>query len=191
MKFGRTAPKQKSFFDNLREGGLGYLKTIKWKDMTPEQRRKVVIGVAGMLLLLIAAGLMTQNDEDMYRGTIKEFIDQSAVYDVNGVSKTTTSSAHQLVVEQTQKLNQTKARNYKTQINNVKTEIVSTKGNSMIATSRVESTEQIGQEKPRDFSHLFIFQGQKVGASWKISNLLEAEARTSNKTPKDEKSDKK
>ena len=187
MKFGRTKPKQKGFLDNLREGGLDYIKSIKWKDMTPEQRRKVILACSGIFILLIAMGLMTQNDEDMYKSTINEFLEQSAIYDVSGVSKTTTSSAHQLVVEQTQKMNQTKARNYKTQIDNVKTEIVSTKGNSMIATTRVESTEQIGQEKPRNFSHLFIFQGQKVGASWKISNLLEAEARLSNKTQKDEK----
>ena len=69
---------------------------------------------------------------------------------------------------------------FKTKINNIDSKIVSQKGNSIIGTARVDSIEQIGSEDPIKFTHLFVFQGQKIGANWKISNILEAEAKKIN-----------
>ena len=145
MKFGRTSPKKKGFFESLKSFDLKQLKEIRWKDLPPEQKRKVMLGAAAFFILLIVMGALTQNDEDMYKSTISDFIHESAVYNVNGVGKTTTSAAHQLVVSQTQKLSNTKARNYKTQVDDIKTEIVSQNGNSMIATARVDGTNRSGK----------------------------------------------
>ena len=152
--------------------------------MTPAQRRKIIFGGIIILLLILLLGLFTQNDEEMYKSNVGNFIERSALYDVQGTAKTTVSSAHQLVVNQQAKLKQTKARNYKTKVNKVESKIVSQKGNSIIGTTRVETTEQIGSNPAIDFSHLFVFQGQKVGGGWKIGNMLEAEAKKMNKGEK-------
>ncbi len=191
IKYGRTPSKKKSFFGSLKSLDFNQLKEIKWKDLPRDQKRKILLGSVAALIFLMLFGLMSQNDEDMYKSTIDTFLKESALYDVNGVAKTTTSSAHQLVIGQAKKITSTKSRNYKTQIDGVDTKIISSKANSMIATAKVNSTEQIGQEAARKFTHLFIFQGQKVGASWKISNLLEAEAKLQGSEPKDNKKDNK
>ncbi len=182
LKYGRTQPQKKTIWTALKSLDIRYLKSIRWQELPPEQKKKILVVGIVCFFFLLAFGLFSQNDEDMLKDTINEFIKESAVYNVNGVSKTTTSSAHQLVVGQAQKLNQTKGRNYKTLIDDTEINIVSKDGKSMIATAKVESTEQIGSEPPKKFSHAFIFQGQKVGATWKISNLLESEARLSNRS---------
>lgn len=176
-RYGRTVPHKKTFFEKIKTLDLKALKEIKWKDLTPAQRRKVILGGLCCFLLLLLLGLFSKNDEEAFKDTIVAFVNASSEYDVNATSKQTTSAAHQLVVSQANKLNSTRSRNYKTKVENVDTKIVSTKGKTMIATSRVDTIEQIGSEQPRNFTHLFIMQGQKVGASWKISNLLEAEAK--------------
>lgn len=186
FSFGRTNFKQsESIFDKLKKFKLQDLKNLKWKDLTPQQKKKVILGFVGVVLLLLFIGVFSENDEEAYKSNINSFIKESAAYDVTSTAKTTTSSAHQLIVSQSNKIKQTKAKNYKTKVNSVETKIASQKGNSIIGTTRVNTTEQMGNDTSQDFTHLFIFQGQKVGASWKISNLLEAEAKIQNKKASD------
>lgn len=186
IRFGRTQPKKQGLLSKLKGMNLKDLKNLKWKDLTPAQRRKIIFGGIIILLLILLLGLFTQNDEEMYKSNVGNFIERSTVYDVQGTAKTTVSSAHQLIVNQQAKMKQTKARNYKTKVNKVESKIVSQKGNSIIGTTRVETTEQIGSNPAADFSHLFVFQGQKVGGGWKIGNMLEAEAKKMNKASQSE-----
>ena len=181
LKFGRTDFQKQAFANKLKNFKLSDLKNIRWKDLTPAQRKKIIIGFIVIFVLILLCGIFTQNDEEAYKSNINKFISSSAQYDVQETAKTTTSSAHQLIVGQDNKIKQTKAKNYKTKVNNIETKIVSQKGNSIVGTTRVTTTEQIGNDADKDFTHLFIFQGQKVGASWRISNLLEAEAKVQNK----------
>ena len=46
---------------------------------------------------------------------------------------------------------------------------------------QVNSNEVRPNEEVKKFSHLFVFKSQKVGASWKVANMLEAEAKLMNK----------
>ena len=177
FKFGRTQFEPPSFFEKLKKMKLKDLKNLRWKDLTPAQRKKVIIGVIVFFVIILMIGMFTQNDEEAYKENVNNFVSKSAQYDVNATAKTTTSSAHQLIIGQADKLKTTKQKNYKTKVNSVESKIASQKGNSIVGTTRVNTTEQMGTEAPKNFTHLFIFQGQKVGASWKISNLLEAEAR--------------
>ena len=181
FKFGRTQFGPPSFFEKLKKMKLKDLKNLRWKDLTPAQRKKVIIGVIVVFVLILVAGIFTKNDEEAYKENINNFVAKSAQYDVNATAKTTTSSAHQLIIGQADKLKTTKQKNYKTKVNSIESKIASQKGNSIVGTTRVNTTEQMGTDAPKNFTHLFIFQGQKVGASWKISNLLEAEARIQNK----------
>lgn len=186
-QFGRTDFKrQDGLLAKLKNFKLQDLKNLKWKDLTPAQRKKVIIGVVIFIIIILLIGLFSKNDEEMYRDNINDFLQSSAQYDVQATAKTTTSSAHQLIISQATKIKQTKAKNYKTKINGVESKIVSQKGSSIIGTTRVKTTEQMGNDPSQDFTHLFIFQGQKVGASWKISNLLEAEAKIQNKATSDD-----
>lgn len=183
FKFGRTQPGMggESLIQRLRKMKLDDLKKLRWKDLTPEQRKKVIIFIVLLVLIILLIGIFKQNDDEAYQENINDFIKASSVYDVQATAKTTTSSAHQLIVGQTNKIKEAKSKGYKTKVNDVETKIASRKGNSMIGTTRVNTTEQIANEPSNDFTHLFIFQGQKVGASWKISNMLEAEAKIQNK----------
>lgn len=181
LKFGRTSRSPQSFMERLKQMKWQDIKNLRWKDLTPAQRKKIIIGVVVFFILLLIIGLFMQNDEDAYKANINEFVSKSAQYDVPATAKTTTSSAHQLIIGQTDKLKVARQKNYKTKVNSVETKIASKKGNSFVGTTRVNTTEQMGNEPAKDFTHLFIFQGQKVGASWKISNLLEAEAKIKNK----------
>ena len=180
FKFGRTSNNKLSFFDKLKNMKLQDLRQINWRDLTPKQKKQIIFGSIMFFVLLLLVGLFTQNNEEAYKSTINDFLNHSSKYDVQATAKTTTSSAHQLIVSQNSKLKETKARNYKTTIDNVDTKIVSEKGNSIIGTAKVQTTEQIGNEPSKEFVHLFVFQGQKAGASWKIGNLLEAEAKLAN-----------
>ena len=180
FRFGRTQFKPDSFFTKLRKMKLQDLKNLRWKDLTPEQRKKIIIGGIVVFIGILMVGLFTQNDEEAYKENVNKFISASAQYDVQATAKTTTSSAHQLIVSQANKIKTTKNKNYKTKVNSTDVKIASMKNNSIIGTARVYTTEQMGNEAAKDFSHLFIFQGQKVGASWKIGNLLEAEAKVQN-----------
>ena len=182
IDFGRTKFKNKGFLDKLKHMNIADLKKLRWKDLTPAQRKKVIIGVVVCFVLILLCGLLSQNDEEAYKENANNFIKYSAQYDVQNTAKATTSSAHQLIVSQDNKIKQTKAKNYKTKINSVDSKIVSQKGNAIVGTTRITTTEQMGNDAAQDFNHLFIFQAQKVGASWKISNLLEAEAKVQNKT---------
>ena len=141
--------------------------------------------MVGFVVILLLCSLLSQNDEEAYKENTNNFIKYSAQYDVQNTAKTTTSSAHQLIVSQDNKIKQTKAKNYKTKINSVDSKIVSQKGNAIVGTTRITTTEQMGNDAAQDFNHLFIFQAQKIGASWKISNLLEAEAKVQNKASSD------
>ena len=85
--------------------------------------------------------MFSQNDEEAYKENANNFIKYSAQYDVQNTAKTTTSSAHQLIVSQDNKIKQTKAKNYKTKINSVDSKIVSHKGNPIIGTTRITTTE--------------------------------------------------
>lgn len=181
FKFGRTQFEPPSFLEKLKKMKLKDLKNLRWKDLTPAQRKKVIIGVIVFFVLILMVGMFTQNDEEAYKENVNNFVAKSAQYDVNATAKTTTSSAHQLIIGQADKLKTTKQKNYKTKVNSVESKIATRKGNSIVGTTRVNTTEQMGTEAPKNFTHLFIFQGQKVGASWKISNLLEAEARIQSK----------
>ena len=184
FRFGRTQFKPDGFLEKLKKMKLQDLKNLRWKDLTPEQRKKVIIGGIVVFILILMIGLFTQNDEEAYKENVNDFIKASSQYDVQATAKTTTSSAHQLIVGQANKIKTTKNKNYKTKVNSVETKIASTKNNSIIGTARVNTTEQMGSEEAKEFTHLFIFQGQKVGASWKVGNLLEAEAKIQNKAEK-------
>ena len=177
FKFGRTQFEPPSFLEKLKKMKLKDLKNLRWKDLTPAQRQKVIIGVIVGFVLILMVGIFSQNDEEAYKENVNNFVSKSAQYDVNATAKTTTSSAHQLIIGQSDKLKVTKQKNYKTKVMSVESKIASRKGNSIVGTTRVNTEEQMGTEAPKHFTHLFIFQGQKVGASWKISNLLEAEAK--------------
>lgn len=188
QRFGRTNFNQgdKSFWDALRTFDFKSLKNFKFKDLTKKQRMQIMLGTCVLFFLLMIAGFFMSSNEKEFVATAEGFVKASAQYDVQKTAKFTTSAAHQLVIGQTDKMKQTKARNYKTKVNTIETKIVSQNGASMIGTSRVTSTEQMGVEQPIEFTHLFVWQEKKTGASWKISNLMEAEAKRVNKesTPK-------
>ena len=166
QRFGRTNFNKgdKSFWDALKTFDFKSLKQFKFKDLTKKQRMQITLGACVFFFLMMIA----------------------AQYDVQKTAKFTNSAAHQLVIGQTDKMKQTKARNYKTKVNTIETKIVSQQGASMIGTSRVTTTEQMGVEQPIEFTHLFVWQQKKTGSSWKIANLMEAEAKRMNKesTPK-------
>ncbi len=71
--------------------------------------------------------------------------------------------------------------NKQTNIENADIKIISQKGNSIIGTTRLITNEVRPNEEVKKFSHLFVFKSQKVGASWKVANMLEAEAKLMNK----------
>ena len=179
FSFGRTKFKPPSLFQRLKNMKVEDIKKLRWKDLTPEQRKKIIIGGVVFFLLLLFIGIFSQNDEEMYKENVNDFVKYSAQYDVQSTAKTTTSAAHQLIIGQANKIKAIKAKNYKTKINSIETKIASQKNNSIIGTARVNTVEQMGNEEPKNFTHLFVFQGQKVGAGWKIGNLLEAEAKLS------------
>ena len=188
QRFGRTNFNKgdKSFWDALKTFDFKSLKQFKFKDLTKKQRMQITLGACVFFFLMMIAGFFMSSDEKEFMATAEGFVKASAQYDVQKTAKFTNSAAHQLVIGQTDKMKQTKARNYKTKVNTIETKIVSQQGASMIGTSRVTTTEQMGVEQPIEFTHLFVWQQKKSGATWKISNLMEAEARRSNKeaTPK-------
>lgn len=177
FQFGRTSFQKQGFFDKIKNINFQQLRQLKWKDLTISQKRKIIGGIIVFLLCILLLGLFTQNDEEAYKSNVENFMKYSSNYDVQSTTKTTTSAAHQLIVSQNKKMKETKSKNYKTKIDKIDSKIVSQKGNSIVGTTRVETTEQIGSEQAQNFTHLFIFQGQKIGASWKISNMIEAEAK--------------
>ena len=176
QRFGRTNFNKgdKSFWDALKTFDFKSLKQFKFKDLTKKQRMQITLGACVFFFLMMIAGFFMSSDEKEFMATAEGFIKASAQYDV------------QLVIGQTDKMKQTKARNYKTKVNTIETKIVSQQGASMIGTSRVTTTEQMGVEQPIEFTHLFVWQQKKTGSSWKIANLMEAEAKRMNKesTPK-------
>jgi len=179
--FGRTDfKKRSSFLDKIKDFNLQKLKQLKWKDLTLSQKRKIIFGTIIFFVLMLLIGLFTQNDEEAYKSNINNFVKSSALYDVQSTAKTTSSAAHQLVIAQGNKMKNAKSKGYKTKVLKTESKIVSQKGNSIIGTTRVDTTEQLGTDTPANFTHLFVFQGQKVGAGWKISNMLETEAKKVN-----------
>ena len=92
-----------------------------------------------------------------------------------------TYSAHQLIVGQAQKIKTAKSKNYSTEVENIETKVVSQKNNSIIGTAHVITVEKMENSEPNHFTHLFVIQGQKMGADWKVGNLHEAEAKIKTK----------
>lgn len=180
-RFGRTQVKGPSLKERLKNFKMEDLKKLRWSQLTPKQRKKVVGGGIIALVLMLAVGALCKNDAEMYADNVSDFVHASAAYDVQATAKTTTSSAHQLIVGQAQKIKSAKSKNYSTEVENIETKVVSQKGNSIIGTARVNTVEKMGNSEPKHFSHLFVIQGQKVGATWKIGNLLEAEAKIKTK----------
>lgn len=177
MRFGRTQPKGKPFWKRIKEFKIKNLKDLRWSQLSPKQRKQVIGGGIIVLVLMLAIGALCKNDAEMYSDNVKNFIHASASYDVQATAKTTTSSAHQLIVGQAQKIKTAKAKHYSTDVTNIETKIISQKGNSIIGTARVNTVEKMGNSEPKQFTHLFVIQGQKVGADWKVGNILEAEAK--------------
>ena len=94
FSFGRTNFKQsESIFDKLKKFKLQDLKNLKWKDLTPQQKKKVILGFVGVVLLLLLIGVFSENDEEAYKSNINSFIKESAAYDVTSTAKTTTIPA--------------------------------------------------------------------------------------------------
>jgi hypothetical protein len=176
-RFGRTQAKGPSLIERIKNFKPEDLKNLRWSQLTPKQRKQVVGGGITLLVLMLAVGALSKNDAEMYSDNVNDFVHASAAYDVTATAKTTTSSAHQLIVGQAQKIKTAKSKNYTTDVENIETKVVSQKGNSIIGTSRVNTVEKMGNSEPKHFTHLFVFQGQKVGAGWKIGNMLEAEAK--------------
>ena len=176
-RFGRTQVKGPSLKERLKNFKMEDLKNLRWSQLTQKQRKQVIGGIIAFLVFILAIGALCKNDTEMYADNVNDFLHASAAYDVQATAKTTTSSAHQLIVGQAQKIKAAKAKNYSTDIESVETKVVSQKGNSIIGTSRVNTLERMGNAEPKHFTHLFVFQGQKVGADWKIGNVLEAEAK--------------
>lgn len=177
MRFGRTQMKGPTLLERIKSFKPEDLKNLRWSQLTPKQRKKVIGGGIIALVLALAIGALCKNDAEMYADNVKDFVHASAAYDVQATAKTTTSSAHQLIVGQAQKIKTTKAKHYSTDVQGIETKVVSQKGNSIIGTARVNTVEKMGNSEPKHFTHLFIIQGQKVGADWKVGNLLEAEAK--------------
>lgn len=189
QRFGRTNFKtDKSFWESVKTFDFKSLKQFKFKDLTKKQRMQIMLGFCVFFFLLMIVGFFMSSNEKEFKETAEGFVKASAQYDVQKTVKYTTSAAHQLIIGQTDKMKQTKARNYKTKINSVETKIIKQEGASMIGTSKVTTTEQMGVEQPIEFTHMFVWQEKKTGASWKIANLMEAEAKKLNKdttsTPK-------
>lgn len=187
QRFGRTNfNSNKSFWQAVKTFDFKKLKEFRFKDLTKKQRMQLMLAICVLLFLVMIAGFFLSSDEKEFKATAENFVKASAQYDVQKTAKYTSSAAHQLIIGQTDKMKQTKAKNYKTKINTIETKIISQQGASMIGSSKVTTTEQMGVEKPIEFTHLFVWQQKKSGATWKISNLMEAEARRSNKeaTPK-------
>ena len=180
-RFGRTEIKGPSLKERLKNFKMEDLKKLRWAQLTPKQRKQVVGGSIAFLVMLLAIGALSKNDAEMYADNVNDFLHASAAYDVQATAKTTTSSAHQLIVGQAQKIKTAKSKNYTTEIESVDTKVVSQKNNSIVGTSRVNTVEKMGNSDPKHFTHLFVFQGQKVGAGWKIGNVLEAEAKIKTK----------
>lgn len=177
FRFGRTQFQQPSLLERLKKMKWEDIKKLRWKDLTPEQRKKIVIGVIAAFVILLLIGLFSRNDAEAYKDNVNDFLAASSQYDVQKTAKTTTSSAHQLIIGQANKIKTTKSKGFSTKIESVDTKIASQKNNSIIGTSRVNTVEKMGSSEEKRFTHLFVFQGQKVGASWKVGNLLEAEAK--------------
>lgn len=184
QRFGRTTFKRqsnKSFVEALKTFDFHALKQFKFKDLTKRQRLKVTLGACILLFLLMLAGFFLSSDEKDFKDTAEGFVKATAQYDVQKAAKYTTSAAHQLVIGQNDKIKSAKAKNYKTKINSMETKIISKEGASMVGTTRVNTTEQMGSEPPIEFTHLFVWQEKKTGSTWKIANLMEAEAKKINK----------
>lgn len=178
FRFGRTQFKGPSLKERIKNIKWEDIKRLRWKDLTKEQKKKVTAAVVVVLVLLLVVGMLTKNDEEEFKDTVHDFIIASSEYDVQKTAKTTTSSAHQLIIGQANKIKATKSKGFETKVDSVETKIVSHKNNSIVGTARVNTTEKMGANaEPKKFTHLFIVQGQKVGASWKIGNILEAEAK--------------
>ena len=177
FRFGRTQVKGPSLKDRLKNFKVEDLKNLRWSQLTPQQRKKIVGGGIAFLVMLLAVGALSKNDAERYADNVNDFLHASAAYDVQATAKTTTSSAHQLIVGQAQKIKTAKSKNYSTDIESVETKLVSQKNNSIIGTARVNTLEKMGNSEAKHFTHLFVFQGQRVGADWKIGNMLEAEAK--------------
>ena len=180
-RFGRTQVKGPTLMERLKNFKPDDLKNLRWSQLTPKQRKQVVGGGITLLVLMLAVGALCKNDTEMYADNVSDFVHASAAYDVQATAKTTTSSAHQLIVGQAQKIKTAKSKNYSTDVENIETKVVSQKNNSIIGTARVNTVEKMGNSEPKHFTHLFVIQGQKVGADWKVGNLLEAEAKIKTK----------
>lgn len=177
FRFGRTQFKGESLMTRLKKLKWEDIKRYRWKDLSQKQRKQVIGGGIAIFVLLLVVGMLCKNDTEMYKDNVSDFVHNSAQYDVQATAKTTTSSAHQLIIGQANKIKTTKSKNYSTDVQSIDTKIVSQKNNFIIGTARVDTTEKMGNAEGKHFTHLFVFQGQKVGASWKIGNLLEAEAK--------------
>ena len=177
MRFGRTQMKGPTLIERIKNFKPDDLKNLRWSQLSPKQRKQVIGGGITVLVLALAVGALCKNDAEMYADNVNDFVHASASYDVQATAKTTTSAAHQLIVGQAQKIKTAKAKHYSTGVENVETKVVSQKGSSIIGTARVNTVEKMGNSEPKHFTHLFIIQGQKVGADWKVGNLLEAEAK--------------
>jgi len=175
--FGRTKFKEPTLLEKIKGLKLEDLKKKRWSDLSKKQQRQIIGGGAVCLVLALLCGALTKNDAELYADNVSDFIHASANYDVQATAKTTTSAAHQLIIGQANKIKTAKSKNYSTEVESIDTKIVSQKNNSIIGTTRVNTIEKMGNADEKHFTHLFVFQGQRVGAGWKVGNVLEAEAK--------------
>lgn len=176
-----TNQKKQSIFEQLKSFDLKKIKNFNWKKLSKEEKRKVVIAGFIFFVFIIVLALFSQSDEEAYKNNINNFLKATTKYDVSASSKETTSNARQLVMSQENKIKDSKNKNFQTNIENADIKIISQKGNSIIGTTRLITNEVRPNEEVKKFSHLFVFKSQKVGASWKVANMLEAEAKLMNK----------
>ena len=57
FSFGRTKFKPPSLFQRLKNMKMEDIKKLRWKDLTPEQRKKIIIGGVVFFLLLLFIGI--------------------------------------------------------------------------------------------------------------------------------------
>ncbi|TCL32211.1 hypothetical protein EV210_12331 [Anaerospora hongkongensis] len=156
------------------------LKDYEGGPLEQHQRREIMIIVGAVLAFILLLGVFTTEDVvTSFNNTAQKFIKSTVDYNPEEAVKYTTGGARELVLSQAKKIAAAKAEGFQTEIITVESKILSQRKAFLTAEVTVDTKEKWPNKEAERFTHVFVMEGQRVGSDWKISQLLEIEAKKS------------